>query len=846
MQSVTAISQIPTGNPVPAPLSMTIPQINVNPLPLSIGGYLVTLDNVTISNVQNGTTTFGLGNLSATITDASTNSMTLFYNPTTYATANANLFGNTIPTGPVSITGYMQIFTSGSTHTPEFLPMSIAFPPPPGQVYWDPHGKIGGAGEWNAVDTSWNPSSDGSGTSASFTASNYAIFSGTGAAVSIGATGVTSNGVQFDSNGYTIQGGKLTLGDVVDAGVTTTGTIKVTNAADTATINSQISGSAGLMKTGLGTLAIGSTANDFTGNVTISGGTLLVAADSNLGDPANEIVLKGGTIKFNSAGGAVALSATRGLSGTGGTLDVGSGNKLTVNGAVNMTGSITVPANQTLVMSAGSGPKTLGGLTLGSNSSATINGDVNAGTTAATFNIASGASVVIGGTLNTQLLAASAHIVVSGAGTFDLQNADSNFIHPLQIGSAGNAGPTVIAHSAASLGYGPFAPITMFFNSGTITNQSGSLIQFGPNLKDSIGGTGAFPSTFAGADMEFQGAVNIFRPSGAAPNRITVNNNTTFSGGWNTDAGTNSNKSGVVFNGSGTLTLSTTSGGDFSKLVVPLAVDSATVNFNGVDPNTIPSLTATNHGALNLGAANAFAGTTTPAAVALGSGGILGTGGFNQMLGTLTVTGNAALDLGKTKDGPIVVAQFADSHAASWTGNPLLQIKNWTGLTAGGGIDQVNFGPSGLSPSQLAEVHFSGYLTGAKLLDSGEIVPAATTVMTRGDINQDGKVNAADVPALLNALCSLNSYELGTTSIRSNSTPWDLADLLDIADIDGDGSVTNADLQGLIGLLRNNASGGGSTVTSVPEPTGLLLCSFGALLIAGQRFYRTRGEQRCQ
>src|SRR5262249_39998800 len=158
----------------------------------------------------------------------------------------------------------------------------------------------------------------------------------------------------------------------------------------------------------------------------------------------------------------------------------------------------------------------------------------------------------------------------------------------------------------------PFAPITMFFNSGTITNQSGSPIQFGPNLKDSIGGTGSFPSTFAGADMEFQGAVNIFRPGGTAQNRITINNNTTFSGGWTTDAGTLTNTSGVVFNGTGTLTLSTTAGGDFSKLLVPIAVDTATVNFNGVDPNNITSVSVTNSGTLNLAATNAFAGASAP------------------------------------------------------------------------------------------------------------------------------------------------------------------------------------------------------------------------------------------
>ena len=820
MQAVTAINKISSGNVVPSPLSETIPQINVNPLPLTIGGYLVTLNNVTISNVQNGDTTFGSANRTATITDGSSNSMTLFYNPGTYSLSNTNLFGNPIPTVPVAITGYMQIFTSGSTKTPELIPMSIVFPPPPGQVYWNPSGTIGGPGTWNTVDPSWNSKSDGSGTSAAFAPSNYATFTGTGGTVTIAPAGVTSNGLQLDSNGYIIQGGKLTLGDTVDAGVTVTNAIKVTNASDTATINAQVSGSSGLAKTGGGTLVLGSSANDFTGDVTISGGTLQIASDANLGDSMNGIVLKGGTLKFNAPSGDVSLGSTRALSGTGGTLDVGAGHKLTVNGTVNTSGTLILPANENLVLAGGSGTKNLGGLSVGANSNATVNGDVNVGTTAASFSIAAGASVVITGTLNTQLLAATAHIAVSGPGTFDLQNADTNFIHPLQIGSAGNTGPTVIARNTNSLGYGPFAPITMFFNSGTITNQSGGLLQFGSNLKDSIGGTGSFPSTFAGADMEFQGPVNIFRPGGTAQNRIAINNQTTFSGGWTTDAGTLTNISGVVFSGSGTLTLSTATGGDFSKLVVPIAVDTATVNFNGTDPNNIPSLSVTNNGTLNLGAENAFAGATVPAAVTLSSGGKLSTGGNNQAFGALTVNGLATLDLGKTKNSSPDNVQLADSHTVSWSSSPLLRITNWTGALTGSGADRVMIGAGGLTASQLSAVHFAGYLTGATILSTGELVPAIPTRLLAGDLNQDQHVNAADISTLLNALGDLNAY-VGTHS------GFDKADLLDVADINGDGAVTNADLQALL----NNLKGGTGSVAPVPEPSSLLLVGPCAVLL---------------
>ena len=56
-----------------------------------------------------------------------------------------------------------------------------------------------------------------------------------------------------------------------------------------------------------------------------------------------------------------------------------------------------------------------------------------------------------------------------------------------------------------------------------------------------------------------------------------------------------------------------------------------------------------------------------------------------------------------------------------------------------------------------------------------------------GDFNNDGHVNSADIPAMLAALADLNGYQ----SSRGISN----ADLLAIADVNGDGTVNNADLQ---------------------------------------------------
>lgn len=122
--SVTAISKTGTAA-VPAPTVSTIPTVNVNPLPQNIEGYPITLQNVTISGLTGST--FTSTAKGATITDSSSNSMT-FFTSVSNSSAYSDLVGQTIPTGPVSITGFMQEFVSGSTTTPEFIPISVGSP----------------------------------------------------------------------------------------------------------------------------------------------------------------------------------------------------------------------------------------------------------------------------------------------------------------------------------------------------------------------------------------------------------------------------------------------------------------------------------------------------------------------------------------------------------------------------------------------------------------------------------------------------------------------------------------------------------------------------------------------
>ena len=80
-----------------------------------------------------------------------------------------------------------------------------------------------------------------------------------------------------------------------------------------------------------------------------------------------------------------------------------------------------------------------------------------------------------------------------------------------------------------------------------------------------------------------------------------------------------------------------------------------------------------------------------------------------------------------------------------------------------------------------------------------------------GDFNFDGKLDAADVTAMMQALANMKTFEAdhGLTDDQ----------LLALGDIDDSGSFTNADLQKLISVLADTPGGSGA-LAAVPEPGG--------------------------
>ncbi len=139
-------------------------------------------------------------------------------------------------------------------------------------------------------------------------------------------------------------------------------------------------------------------------------------------------------------------------------------------------------------------------------------------------------------------------------------------------------------------------------------------------------------------------------------------------------------------------------------------------------------------------------------------------------------------------------------HAYSLSTFQQLETDTITGVS-GNTSSLIRFGTDGLafrtSDNQVIISH------------SGIVPP---TVL--GDLNRDGQLTAADVPAMISALTNLNAYK----------TAHNMSDiqLRAVGDVNGDfnpatltGGVNNPDLQALLNLLK------GSTMTSVPEPAAI-------------------------
>lgn len=324
--------------------------------------------------------------------------------------------------------------------------------------YWDPNtdgdGLIGGTGIWNLLGAFFDPlGTDASVDNSAWTnGTDTAIFGGTAGAVSLG-TGITAGGLTFNTTGYSIQGGTLTL---APASGSPSSTIRVERFAN-ARIDSILSGGAGLTKTGNGTLILTNNANNYTGDTVITGGALVISNQAQLGTSTGTIAVtgiagtgnpgySGGQLVLNGSNGGVTMSRNISLSGRG-------------PGAVNSSGALVSVGDNIL-----NGNIVLGNPATESRISAshgltTINGDVQFGMSGANVFYGNG-NFVINGQVTGYDTATLDRLIKSGnlvGTTLWLNNNNNTFQQPLRIdsGTVRVSGDGALGRSGL-LGFPPF------------------------------------------------------------------------------------------------------------------------------------------------------------------------------------------------------------------------------------------------------------------------------------------------------------------------------------------------------------------------------------------------------
>jgi fibronectin-binding autotransporter adhesin len=566
------------------------------------------------------------------------------------------------------------------------------------------------------------------------------------------------------------------------------------------TLGGQVSGAFGVTKLGAGTATLSSSANSYTGNTTVTAGTVLLGANNVIphgaGGVAGNVVVNG-TLDLNGKSDSI-----NGLSGSGvvdntgaaaSTLSVGNnaqtstfsgviksttgnvnpnktgGGTLTLSGANTFTGATSVIAGTLALGNASAlgnttGISLSGGATLSpSLTGINITAAITLGSTGTTATITA-PNVAGSGTTNFPVTLSGA---IGGAGAVNFSGVSAtNAYGVINLDAASDyAGSTLITTVS---GYGGGAPnnANIFMNLGV---ENALPVTTVVTLDGGDGG-GSSPGRFCELDLNgnnqtLAGLTNVTGRTlrvqrvvnnSATAATLTVNNTvpSDYSGqlGWVSGYGSAAyNNFGLAKSGSGTFTLS-----------------GAAKTYTGT--------TAITGGTLALGASNVLPDAT---AVSIG-GGTLSIGpAFTDTVGALALTSAATINLGDNTSALV----FADSSLETWSG-PL----NLTGSFVSGASLRFGDGTgTGLTPAQLASISATGF-TGFALNGTGFLTatPSAggfsawiTGTFANGsvpgdqqgpndDFDKDGISNlveyaiAGQDPTLSNA--SIGSFTAGTLS----------------------------------------------------------------------------------
>jgi autotransporter-associated beta strand protein len=633
---------------------------------------------------------------------------------------------------------------------------------------------------------------------------------------------IIRGGLSADSSrAYAIEftGGSNTLtmvsGSVLEGGIYLGGDLTISQ-TDDYTLGSVISGTGGLVKTGTGTLVLSGT-NTYSGSTTVSNGILAIATDSNLGTGAlvmsggellltadttidNNVTLTTGQLGVLNVATGVSAALSGDISGSGSLTKTGAGT-LTFTGENTYTGTTTISAG-TLVISSGTALYDDGQVIVNSGAVFQVNSDEAIGS------IAGAGSIVLNASLQTM---GSASTVFSG--------------------NMSGSGALYIAGTG---------PLTL---SGTNTNNGG-LIVFGGSVILSGGAAISDTArlTMAGGTVELQSSETVGSLSGTSDINLNANTLTVAGADTTSYSGVISGSGSLVKSGTGTLTLSGsnayTGTTTISEGILSIASDS---NLGG--------------GALTLeNATLAVTGNTAidnAVAVVDGTVGTINIATGNSVTLSGVISGNGVIE--KTGAGMLVLSGTNTYTGATLISEGTLSIASDSNIGSGSLV--FNGGTLDLTGSATIDNNVTLANGAAGQINTGTGISAVLS----GTISGGGNFEKTGMGTL--TLTGTNSYtgtltvSAGTLSIASDSNigSGDLAlnggrlDLTGSATIDNNVTLATATASqintgtGISAVLSGTISGGGNfekagagtlTLTGANSHAGATTISGGTLSIA--------------
>lgn len=610
----------------------------------------------------------------------------------------------------------------------------------------------GGSGTWGlrSPNDGWTDA-DGK-LNKAWTQNEFAMFGGKAGTVTVdnGAGNVSIGGAQFFADGYVVNGGALTLGNAAT-------TIKVgdgtaSGAAMTATIQSVLTGTGGLVKDDMGTLVLKG-ANNYTGGTTVKAGVLQGDTTSLQGDIVNNARVTfdqptngtyAGTMSGTGSlrkigGGELLMTALNSYSG-GTLIEAGTVNT-SVTGALG-SGNVFVAGGAGLVFSGNADPGSLT-ITTGPRDGAT-----------------SGGFVAFSGSGS----AARTSLVTSADGTLDISGGTTG---GMAIGALAGAGKVLLGGKALTTG-----------NLNASTEISGVISGAGGSLEKV--GTGALTlsgaNTYTGGTALRQGRLNLGNNQALGTGVLSMDDDTTL--GFSADGlrianaiKLTGNNDPVIDTGAFNATLSgAISGGGF---ITKQGTGALTLS----GANTYSGATNVAQGTLSAGAANTFSAAS---AHSVAAGATLDLAGFNQTVAslansgtvslpgstpgaTLTVNGpyvgnNGVLKLGAVLNGGGPSDRLIlNGPTAVASGKTSVQVVNFGGLgalTSGNGIEVITAQNGATTTAQTTKDAFSlagGHVDAGAYeyrLNPGDANGAGENWYLRSTANAVSPTNPAGLPVI--------------------------------------------------------------------------------------------------